>query len=139
MSPLHRVYLCLGGEDYDPTPLPATLTLVNILPSLRACTLIAIENDLDVEGDEEFLVSLEPSSIFGMFTFTPNQTRVRILDTDVQGKLHRIYNHVSYCIHMHHGLFTHPLSNACQLLSNYFNNYIGDTLDIAHKPSVSRV
>lgn len=79
------VYICLGGEDYNPTPFPASLTLTNDLPSLRACTLIAIQNDLDVEGDEEFLVSLEPSLISGMFTFSPNQTSVRVLDNDIQG------------------------------------------------------
>jgi len=44
----------------------------------------------------------------------------------------------------HHGLYTHPLSipviaHNYFTTPNYIHNYFGDTLHIAHMPSVSRV
>ena len=50
--------------------------------SLRACSTIALQDDLDVEEEEEFLVMLTPQTVMGSFMFTSNETTVMILDND---------------------------------------------------------
>ena len=94
----HRLQLSQRFRDS-----PGFLALVPG-PGRPYCTLIAIENDLDMEGEEEFLVSLEPSSISGTFTFSPNQMRVRILDTNIQGRLLELQPCVMLHIHYIHQL-----------------------------------
>ena len=68
--------------DYDSTPNPPSLMVSNSPSSLRACSTITLQDDLDVEEEEEFLVLLTPQNVMGSFVFTSNQTTVMILDND---------------------------------------------------------
>ena len=68
--------------DHDPTPNPPTLMVSNSPSSLQACSTIALQDDLDVEEEEEFLVMLTPQNVMGSFVFTSNEITVMILDND---------------------------------------------------------
>lgn len=69
--------------DYDPDPNPPTLTVSSTLSSLRTCSTISLQDDLDVEEGEEFLVMLTPQNVVGSFVFTSNETTVIIQDNDL--------------------------------------------------------
>ena len=44
--------------------------------SLQACSTIALQDDLNVEKEDEFLVVLTPQNIMGSCVFTFNETTV---------------------------------------------------------------
>ena len=69
--------------DYNSAVNPSTLTLRNILPSIRACSYIMILDDEEVEVTEQFEVRMELSNSFGNFSLTAVETTVFIEDNDV--------------------------------------------------------
>ena len=72
-----------GNQDFVPFLSPASVLLGNYLPLLRQCSRTTITNDLDVEGDEQFIIFISATNIQGnVFLTAQNTTTVIITDND---------------------------------------------------------
>ena len=61
-----------------PTPSPPSVVLDN--STQQACATVSIINDLEIEGDEQFIVTTAISLAMGTFELVRGQTLVTILD-----------------------------------------------------------
>ena len=72
----------IGDSDYESTPVPSVLTIQR--GQERMCSNITINNDMFIETNETFTLSLitESTNFSAGVTLTPDSSTVVILDND---------------------------------------------------------